>query len=101
MKGYVKDQRRIAELTRRFGRRISTSARGSHAVRMEAAVSALMEEWNPIHASPADLRAIMGPPTEESPDKVEYVFDNGYNGHRWCFTVAQGIVVGMTWESLD
>jgi transposase len=101
MKGYAKDQARIADLTRRYGGQISASTRGRAAVDAAALVLRLMEEWNPIHATVADLKAIMGEPTVERPGVLEYVFDHGYSGHSWRFAVADDIVVGTEWNSLD
>jgi hypothetical protein len=101
MKGYSKDPERIADIVVRYGGRISTARRGAIADNSARAVLELLEEWSPIHARRSDLRAIWGPPTEEDTVRMEYVFDNGFSGHRWCFTLRLGIVTGMSWEPLD
>jgi hypothetical protein len=91
----------LADLRRRYSGRIRADVRGHEAVRMSVLANDLLREWNPIHASAADVRALLGPPTSERTRLMEYRFDNGEAGVVWRFTVRNDIVVALEWEPMD
>jgi hypothetical protein len=91
----------VADLRRRYGGRIRADVSGAEAARMSVLANDLLREWNPIQASAADVRALMGTPTAEQAGVMEYVFDNGWGGGAWRFKLRNEIVVGVEWEPLD
>ena len=54
-----------------------------------------MTEWNPILASPTDLKEIAGEPTSETTGELSYDFDNGYDGSYWKFKVRNETIVAL------
>ena len=67
---------------------IGDRAKDTHARDVERRFSRIMKEWNPVHFTVEDLITLAGTPTTQTPDSVEYVFDNGLDGCVWSFGLA-------------
>ncbi|TQM43921.1 hypothetical protein [Pseudonocardia cypriaca] len=68
---------------------------------MARVTRALMTEWNPVLASEAELRSLMGVPSREVSSALEYTFDSGFGGERWRFGIRSGVVVSVEWDALE
>lgn len=94
------EEAKVDELIRRYKGQISVNVRQDDAFDMAAKAINLMKEWNPILSSVADLKEIMGAPTVEDADVLEYKFDNGIAGNIWRYTVLDEIIVGVEYVPL-
>jgi hypothetical protein len=92
---------KLATLRGRYAGRILTERRGREAAGMARTARALMTEWNPVLASEAELRSLMGVPSREESGALVYAFDSGFGGELWRFGVRSGVVVSVEWEALD
>jgi len=87
-------ERFVADLKARYAG-IDASVRGPAAVEHDVRFTHLMREWNPVLCTVDDLKSIAGKPTNETPQSVEYVFDNGEDACAWKFTLTTDIVTGI------
>lgn len=84
----------VAELRMRYGG-IDASVSGANVVPHEIAFSKLMRDWSPIFFSVRDIKSIVGAPTSESSQAIEYIFDNGLEASGWRFDVAGEMIMGV------
>ena len=90
----------VADLKSRFSG-IDAKVTGDKANEHCKKFSNLMMEWNPIHASPNDLKTVAGAPTSETPKELNYNFDNGWDGSYWKFKIADDTIVGIDYTPGD
>ena len=90
----------VADLKIRFTG-IDAKVTGAKADEHNKKFSKLMMEWNPIHASPNDLKTIAGAPTSETPTELNYNFDNGMDGSYWKFEIADDTITGIDYTPGD
>jgi hypothetical protein len=77
---------RFSELVRKYKGTIDAHApRGRVALMNAARMDMLMKEWNPIGCEIMDLKSILGQPTRETKEILEYSFDEGRGGILWRF----------------
>lgn len=95
------DSNGLLDLRSRYAGRILTEPRGREAAQIARTARALMNEWNPVLASEAELRSLMGKPSREDSEVLEYSFDSGFSGELWRFGVRNGYVVSIEWEALE
>ena len=92
---------RVADLASRYGGKINTGATGNEIIPCIQQAASLMDEWNPIGYALEDVKAIMGTPTSESADLIEYRLDTGWGGSVWVFLLDEGSIVGVRFEDID
>ncbi len=86
---------READLVSRYAGTIDARTTGDALIRSMKQSRLLMTEWNPISFSITTVKAVMGDPTSESAESVEYRFDNGWDGDVWVFQVEDETVIGL------
>lgn len=84
----------VAQLKKRYGG-IDASLHGPDAVPHYIRFSRLMREWNPLHFSADDLKAIAGTPTKETLERIKYRFDKGDVASVWRFNLQGGMIRGV------
>jgi hypothetical protein len=77
----------VERLKQRYAGKIDSKTMGQAAFDSARIVRKLMKEWDPVSSSRGDVKGIMGVPTFESDDVLQYRFDGGRAGWIWQFTI--------------
>lgn len=95
--GYWKElkRRKFSRIEEIYGGMISAHVEGRVMPEHIARMNSLMAQWNPIRNSKAELKSIIGDPTEIDDGKLIYRFDTGRAGSTWIFHMRDTTVVGV------
>lgn len=85
----------IEQIKVAYGGRIDAASRGQAALDSVRVMNELMAEWNPLFCRSADLVAIMGQPTRQTPESLDYAFDGGRTTVHFIFKLSGDVVVGV------
>ncbi len=58
-------------------------------------VDKLRKEWNPVGFSPDDVKKILGQPSRETSNTLEYFFPIGSGGVGYIFTFRDDVITGV------
>jgi hypothetical protein len=77
---------------------IKVARTGEASVASIAALKQLLEQWDPVGRTPAEIEAAVGVPNESDSRKLLYRFDPGYMHHVWTFSVEAGKIKSVSLE---
>lgn len=72
---------------------VRTGVHGGDAV---VAMHQLLQQWNPVGKRVADVKSMLGTPSEENSTQLVYRFDDGDQAYEWTLSITNGAISSVT-----
>jgi hypothetical protein len=69
---------------------------GTHGRDAVVAMHQLLQQWSPVGRRVADVKAMLGTPSEESAARLVYRFDDGDQAYEWTLAMANGAITSVS-----
>lgn len=75
--------------------KVSGTRTGTHGRDAVVAMHQLLQQWTPVGKRIAEVKSMLGTPSEENASQLVYRFDDGDQAYEWTLTVANGAITAV------